>query len=140
MVKNSPATQKKTVLVAEDDFYMRSLVKAALGDVLNVVEVESGDQVLAAYKEHKPVIVLLDIHLPKKSGNEVLQDLLAHDPEAYVTILSADSALDNVKFMHGKGAKGFITKPFTRDTLVKYVFCCPALQLQNDMGAASAGA
>lgn len=122
---------KPTILVADDDFYMRNLVKLALADMLNVVEVDSGDKVLAAYKENQPSAVLLDIHMPKQGGKEVLKAILAFDPKAHVTMLSADSALDNVKHTHLGGAKGFIAKPFTKDTLLKYVLSCPALQKQT---------
>lgn len=128
---------KHIVLVADDDFYVRSLVKVALGKLVEVVEAESGELVLPLYKQHKPALVFLDIHMPKRGGLDVLKDILAIDPNAHIAMLSADSVEENVKHTYGMGAKGFVAKPFTKDALLKYVSSCPSLQhLFHRSGAA----
>ncbi len=113
--------KKNIILIADDDFFMRSLVKTALEDIVKVVQIESGEQVLESYKQHNPAVLLLDIHMPDKSGKQILLDILEYDPNAYVIMLSADSQIQNVRETHIKGAKGFIAKPFNKDVLMKYI-------------------
>ncbi len=118
---------RSTILVADDDFYMRGLVKVALDGVGEIIEADSGEAVLDLYKKHSPAIVLLDIHMPKKGGKMVLEEILAHDPLAYVVMFSADAQMENVHGTTKNGAKGFIVKPFTKDKLLEYVLRCPSL-------------
>ncbi len=109
------------VLVADDDFFMRAQVKLALENLVQVIEADSGEQVLELYKRFNPAVLLLDIHMPKMNGKLVLKDILNYDPTAYVIMLSADSQMSNVRETHAKGASGFITKPFTKEVVLKYV-------------------
>ena len=121
-------TVTKTILIADDDFFVRGQAKIALQGLMEVIEVDSGDLILDLYKKHKPTMVLLDIHMPKRDGKEVLAEILAHDPNAYVIMVSADAQAQNIQTTRFGGAKGFVAKPFTKDSLLKYVLACPALQ------------
>lgn len=116
----------RKILVADDDFYMRSIVKVGLSKVAEIIEATTGTEVLDLYKKHKPAMVILDIHLPGKSGHEVLKEILAFDPSAYICMLSADSVVENVRESQTVGAKGFIAKPFTKEILLRQVQRCPA--------------
>lgn len=118
----------QTILIADDDFFMRGKAKIALQGLAELIEAESGDLVLDLYKKHRPALVLLDIHMPKRDGKEVLAEILAHDPNAYVIMVSADAQVQNIQTTRFSGAKGFVAKPFTKDSLLKYVLSCPALQ------------
>lgn len=117
--------KENVVCVVDDDFYVRSLVRVAFSGIATVIEVESAEDALKKYKEHNPDILLLDIHMPKKGGKEVLVDILAEDGHAFVVMLSADSVPQNVISTNHSGAKGFIAKPFTKDTLLRYAHTCP---------------
>lgn len=119
------------ILIADDDFFMRGQAKLALQDLGEVIEAECGETALALYKEYKPTITLLDIHMPKRSGKEVLRDILKFDRNAYVIMFSADAIPENISQAKFAGAKGFIVKPFTKAGLLKYVLTCPALQVQQ---------
>ncbi|MGB9151936.1 MAG: response regulator [Alphaproteobacteria bacterium] len=114
-------------LVADDDMYIRSLIKAGLKGTGSVAEVGDGNAVVDSYKTHNPDMVLLDIHLPGLSGQEILSQLRALDPKAYVIIISADSSPENVKWAKQHGAKGFLTKPFNKERLQEYLEACPTL-------------
>ncbi len=114
--------EKKKILIADDDFYMRELAKVALANTAEIVETEfGGDKVVELYKQHKPAMLLLDIHMPQMDGKSTLKKILAHDPNAYVIMLSSDSSVFNIKETNGMGAKGFVAKPFTKESLLKYV-------------------
>ncbi len=120
--------KENVVLVADDDMYMRMLVKKGLSGLADQAhEVVNGSEVMDAYKRYIPNILFLDIHMPGRNGQEVLADILAVDPAAYVIMLSSDSSVENVEFTVKKGAKGFLAKPFSKDRLLEYYYkACPA--------------
>jgi PAS domain S-box-containing protein len=68
-------------------------------------------------REHRPDLVLLDLHLPDISGEEVLRRLRA-DPrtaEIPVVIISADATRDSLERLRGAGADAYLTKPLDLD-------------------------
>jgi len=122
------------VLVADDNTFIRFLVKKWLESDAQVMEISHGKDVLDAFKQHTPDVVFLDIHLPGRNGKDILKDILAFNPNAYVVMLSADSMKENVLFAADNGAKAFITKPFTRETLHRYFTMCPTLTFLKEDG------
>jgi two-component system chemotaxis response regulator CheY len=111
----------KLVMVADDDMYVRLLVRKGVGGVVAVCEIAHGEEVVAAYKERAPDVLFLDIHLPGIEGMRLLGEILALDPKAYIVMLSADSSLENVQLALRGGAKGFLTKPFTKEKLLEHI-------------------
>jgi len=64
-------------------------------------------------RQHRPDVVLLDIHLPDMPGREVLQ-LLRSYPETRdtpVVIISADATKTQIARLTADGATGYLTKP-----------------------------
>lgn len=122
------ATRRENiVMVADDDMYMRLLVRKGLGPQYSVIEIADGKEITESYQKTNPDILLLDIHMPNMNGTNVLQEVLKKDPKAFVVMLSADSSRENVQAAAHKGAKGFLTKPFSREKLQEYVNKCPTI-------------
>lgn len=119
--------RENVIMVADDDMYMRTLVKKGIAVNATIHEVGDGNEVLASYKKYAPDILFLDIHMPILEGPEVLRAILAIDPKAYIVMLSADSTQENVKLTTHGGAKGFLTKPFTKEKLQEYIRKCPTI-------------
>jgi two-component system chemotaxis response regulator CheY len=111
------------VMIVDDALFMRNMLKDIFGragyDV--VAEAEDGEMALELYQETKPDLVTMDIVMPKKSGIEALQDIMAENPEACVVMVSAlgqDAlVLDAVE----SGAKDFIVKPFNEEKVLEIV-------------------
>jgi len=120
--------QENVILVADDDMYIRSLVRTSINGKASVHEVSAGDEVLSSYKRLVPDVLFLDLHLPNKDGVGVLQEIMAIDPKAYVIILSSDIEREKVSLTLQKGAKGFLAKPFVKEKLQKYVQQCPTIR------------
>ena len=71
----------KTILVIEDDKFLRELISRKLtGEGFDVLEAVDGEDGVKKIKEEKPDIVLLDLILPGIDGFEVLAKL-RDDPE-----------------------------------------------------------
>jgi CheY-like chemotaxis protein len=62
---------------------------------------------------HQPDWILLDLHLPDISGEEVLRRLRANPRTARipVTILSADATAGQINRLMAAGARDYLTKP-----------------------------
>lgn len=113
------------LMVADDDLFMRSLVKKALMSYGPVFEAGDALEAIDIYKKQLPDILFLDIHMPGGSGIEVLREITKFDYRSHVIMLSADSVKDNIINAMNHGAKGFVAKPFTKDKLVVQVKKCP---------------
>jgi two-component system phosphate regulon response regulator PhoB len=87
---------KKILLVEDDDALANVYLMRLQGEGFDVKRVANGEDALAAAKEHKPDLVLLDAMMPKVSGFDVL-DILRNTPETtnlkiiMLTALSQDS-------------------------------------------------
>ena len=74
-------SQKKKVLLVEDDTSLSSVYRARLElEGFDVREVHDGEDALTATLEYKPDIILLDAMMPKINGFDVL-DILRNTSE-----------------------------------------------------------
>ena len=110
----------KKILIIDDDASIREAVRLTVEeqDFLNIEVTESADVAsgIQQMKAIKPDIVILDLHMPDKTGfdfmNIVHKDKLL--AKAKVIMLTADDTLGNLfKAEHkGIGAYHFLGKPF----------------------------
>jgi CheY-like chemotaxis protein len=104
-----------TVLYIEDNLANLQLVKRALARQpgLTVLEATHGEAGLEAARTSRPDLILLDLHLPDLSGEELLEALAAH-PETKnipVVIVSAAASKGRVQRLRQRGAREYLTKP-----------------------------
>ena len=116
------------ILIVEDDAFSRKLIRNVLNKQYHVIDVEDGKDAVETYILISPDIIFLDIDLPDINGHEILESILKIDPSAYIVMLSGNSDQDNVIRAIKEGAKGFVTKPFVKDRLYKYISECPTVQ------------
>lgn len=109
------------VLIIEDDSFTARLVGNIIRKECEVHDAASGYLGMASYLRMAPDMVFLDIELPDSNGHALLKQMIAHDPEAYIVMLSGNSQKENVVAALKDGAKGFVTKPFAREKVVHYV-------------------
>ena len=76
---------------------------------------------MAAYAEHSPDLVMLDIVMPRKSGLEALREIVAYDSEARVVMCSALGQESLVMEALDAGAKDFVVKPFKPDRAIDVI-------------------
>jgi two-component system nitrate/nitrite response regulator NarL len=80
------------VMIADDNFDMRLLVRATLGgdgrlDV--VAEAEDGTTAVDAFLSTRPDVCVLDYRMPGLNGLEAATQILEEDPDAKVLLFSA---------------------------------------------------
>ena len=103
---------KPKVLVIEDDFDIGEVARRVLKANYDVEVATDGAAGLAAWKERRHDLVLLDVMLPKMDGGEVLGSILAQDPIQPVVIMTADGTMERCASFMLSGAVDFISKPF----------------------------
>ena len=116
---------KRTVLLADDDVKIRSLVAATLGTE-NFVLLTAGDgeETLARAREEKPELILLDINMPRMSGLEVCRALKADPSTAHVKIVmltASGSDADRANAFEA-AADDYFIKPFSPIALLDKVY------------------
>ncbi len=118
-VLQSSGTQ--TILVADDEPGIRRLIRLELsGEGFEIVTAEDGEQALAAARECRPDLALLDIVMPGMSGLELLP-LLKSELHIPVILLTAKGTHeDRVRGLE-LGADDYIAKPFGLDDLTRRV-------------------
>ena len=81
---------QKTILVADDDASIRSLLKQLLADEgFAVLEAATGAEVVEKVKESGPELVIMDIRMPELDGIEALSRVKTHNPRTAVLIMTA---------------------------------------------------
>ena len=105
------------VVLVDDHAMFRAGVRAELGGAVDVVaEAADVEGAVAAVDEHRPDVVLLDVHLPGGGGAEVMRR--AHSAETrYLALSVSDAAEDVIGTIRG-GARGYVTKTITGTELI----------------------
>lgn len=112
----------ETILIIDDEPNIRDLCKDMLEPLgYNVLTAEDGNNGIKIFKEKRDQIalVILDMIMPKMTGNEVFQILRTIKPDVKVILCSGYShnGFTGIDKLIKDGAMGFIQKPFTRQTL-----------------------
>lgn len=125
-----------TILLIEDDandvFLMQRALRKAevpnplqvMGDGDEAVEYLSGQGRFADRSQHPlPVLVLLDLKLPRKSGLEVLQWLRQQSElkRLPVVVLTSSKEPNDVNKAYDLGANSYLVKPLGFDALLNLV-------------------
>ncbi len=117
----NPETSAVRVLLVDDDPVTRWMVRNALRHECRFVTASNARSACAMIQSYRPDVVFLDIDLPDRDGRSVLEWIVTADPGACVVMFSSNGDLDNVAGTLESGARGFIAKPFLRESLLHYV-------------------
>ena len=112
---------KRQILVAEDEYINRELLKNILGDKYDLIEAEDGEMALQLISQNRKTLslILLDLNMPKMTGLELIPRL-KEDPETKsipVIVLTSDQQSE-VESLN-RGASDFIPKPYPQPDVIK---------------------
>ncbi|MGW4007088.1 response regulator, partial [Streptomyces nigra] len=109
---------KGRVLVVDDDTALAEMLGIVLrGEGFEPSFVADGDKALAAFRETKPDLVLLDLMLPGRDGIEVCRLIRAESGVPIVMLTAKSDTVDVVVGLES-GADDYIVKPFKPKELV----------------------
>jgi CheY-like chemotaxis protein len=114
-----------TLLYVEDNLANLSLVETILMSrpQWRLLPALQGGLGVELAREHRPDLVLLDLHLPDLPGAEVLRRLRADPRTAHtpVVVVSADATPGSVERLRQAGADAYLTKPLDVDEFLRVV-------------------
>ncbi|MBS3819426.1 sigma-54-dependent Fis family transcriptional regulator [bacterium] len=100
------------VLVIDDEKEIGWLFSKILSEEgCNVSTALKGDEGIAKIKKENPVLVILDLKLPHKSGIEVLREIRSFDRELMVVVLTAYETVESAVEAMKLGAHDYLSKP-----------------------------
>ena len=115
------SSASRRVLVVEDDPIINQTVSDRLeAEGYDVVRAWDGPGAVAAYGEHSPQLVVLDVMLPGFDGHEVCRRIQADRPVPVLMLTARDDEADVLVGL-GVGADDYLTKPFRMRELVARV-------------------
>ena len=113
------------VLQIEDNPSNSALVEQVLAKRPGVRLVSAGEgrTGLELARQHRPDLVLLDLHLPDLPGDELLHRLKAVPElaDTKVVVVSADATPSRIREMLDLGVEGYLTKPVDIEALLRLV-------------------
>ncbi len=113
--------EPRKILLVEDEEGIINIEKAYLEKAgFQVEKAMDGNEALEQYTAFAPDLVVLDLMLPKKSGEEVLQSI-KEQKDTPVIIVSAKSEEDDRVENLRNGADDYMVKPFSARELVERV-------------------
>jgi two-component system chemotaxis response regulator CheY len=113
----------KRILIVDDSFYMRTMLKNMLTDAgYDVVgEAANGQQALEMAVATTPDLITLDVILPDNTGLDVLKGIRLQQPDAKVVMCSAVGQETIVNEAIENGALAYIVKPFSEERVLEIV-------------------
>lgn len=108
---------KPALLIIEDDPDTALLAHRMLQRRFDAEIARDGEAGLEAWRARRHDLVLLDVMLPRRSGVEVLYDILKESPGQAAVIMTANASVSPSEAMMLDGASDFISKPFEAETL-----------------------
>src|ERR1700761_8900261 len=78
-----------TFLIVEDNAGIRRVLRRILADTASAIwECADGAEALAAYEEHRPDIVLMDLRMPRVDGLTATRQIRGYDPSARIIMVT----------------------------------------------------
>ncbi len=120
------------ILVIEDDSAVQRVLKRIFEAEGYAVDLtKDGTSGLACFRKTVPSVIILDLHLPDISGQEVCKRIAQADPTMPIVVLSASAdEVDKVVLLE-MGARDYVTKPFSPKELLARIRA--AIRSANDI-------
>ena len=109
------------LLLADDHLVVRMGLAAVLKfdpRFTIVAEAADGHAAVAAHREHRPDITLLDVRMPKLDGIEAARRIRAESPAARLLMLTTYEAEEDIRRALDAGASGYLLKDSSQDDLI----------------------
>lgn len=113
---------QETILVVEDDAMIRKLVKIYLEkENYFVVQAEDGEQAKEMFLKYHPCLIVLDLMLPKLSGEDFCHWVKEQTEDVSIVMLSAKAQTEDKISGLKLGADAYVTKPFDPNELIAQI-------------------
>jgi PAS domain S-box-containing protein len=119
----APISTRWIVLYIEDNLLNLELIQRILAQrpAIKLLSSMQGGLGIELAQRHRPDLILLDLHLPEMSGEDVLRQL-RDDPQTRdipIVVISADATPGQIERLLQAGANDYVTKPFDMHELLR---------------------
>ena len=113
-MENSSTQSSVTVMVVDDEFFFREMLRDVLasGGFKVVAEASNGVEAVELYRRLRPQITIMDIFMPEQNGIDAIKEIIAFDKDAKVLIYTGLGFDDDVEVALKAGAREVILKTF----------------------------
>jgi FixJ family two-component response regulator len=121
------ADRNKVIAVVDDETKMCvALTRLLKSRGYDVESFASGDDVLKAVQSAPPDCMLLDLHMPRTTGFDVLESMFSMHVEVPIIVITGHDQPGNAQRVRGLGAKDYLLKPLEESILVEAIQrACP---------------
>jgi len=107
------------ILLAEDEPSLGQIIKESLETRnFEVLLCEDGEQAYKKYKSDNPLLLVLDVMMPKKDGFTLAKEIRNEDPNIPIIFLTAKSQVEDVVEGFNLGGNDYLKKPFSIEELI----------------------
>jgi len=109
---------KTSILIIDDEPQIRKILRITFENKgFKVIEADNGQLALIQAASYHPDIIILDLGLPDKDGQEVLKEIRTWS-KIPIIVLSVRNTEDDIITALEEGADDFLTKPFNTGELL----------------------
>jgi two-component system response regulator YesN len=116
------------IMIADDEFLVRSSLKSILGDFDTVIdsvdEATNGNEMAGMVRQYQPDIAFVDICMPGLNGLEAIRSVQASSPQTKWFILTGFPEFDYAQEAIRLGVSGYLLKPASPEELKKVIDDC----------------
>jgi DNA-binding response OmpR family regulator len=116
---------KQLIMVVDDDAVIRRTLQIALSNAgYDVLQAGDGEEATRLWDEVGPDLILTDIHMPRKSGLLLIQDLQTHGSSTPIIAMTDGGPTGNLTLLGMAKLLGSVrtmAKPYTLDDMVNAV-------------------
>jgi two-component system KDP operon response regulator KdpE len=105
-------------LVVEDDPDIRAIVRTLLeAEGFRVAQAGSAARAVVEARSHQPDLVIVDLGLPDRDGQQVIREIRAFSPVPILVLSARAAEAEKIAALDG-GADDYVTKPFSSGELL----------------------
>jgi two-component system, NarL family, response regulator LiaR len=111
------------VLIADDHEMVRKGIRSWLeseADIEVIDDISRGDQIINGVTDHKPDVLLVDLHFPNLNGLDVIRSLRKDGNTTPILVMTGYER-QRAKAVLEAGANGFISKEESRERVIEAV-------------------
>lgn len=109
------------VLIDDDHTWLQAAVELLRDEGFDVQAAEDGQRGLELLDRSSPVLVILDIHMPRLGGFDVLRELRRRGQRVPILMVSSEDQAGLVAQALADGASSFLRKPVAAELLLRAV-------------------
>ena len=127
------ANGKRLILIAEDEFVNREILKEILQDDYELLFAENGKEALEVIRERADMLalVILDLIMPEMNGMDVLKQAQADPATSKIPVIVITTDQEAEVESLTEGASDFIPKPYPKPDVIR-ARALRAIELRED--------